>query len=291
MKSNKYKFSILTPTYNRGNLLYRLYNSLNKQGFVNFEWIIVDDGSTDNTEKIVEDIKNRSTFDIVYVKKENGGKPSAHNEGVKVANSELTIICDDDDFFVPDALIKINDIWDKYKNNNIGGVIAHRGISENTILGRYFPNVRYAGINEIFHGEYYDTVQMYRTDLLKINLFPITTGEKFVPEVWLWNKLDRDYKLILMDDVVEICIYRSDGLTKTNSQNMWNNPIGYSYYFKQQYEESVGVNKIKYYAAYAGLRKYNGYSYEKASFCIELASKPIQWFIGFKLRCYRRGLW
>lgn len=288
MKSNKYKFTILTPTYNRGKLLYRLYDSLNNQGFVNFEWIIVDDGSTDNTEKIVEDIKNRSTFDIVYVKKENGGKPSAHNEGVKVANSELTIICDDDDFFVSDALFKINCVWEQYKNENIGGVIAHRGLNENKIIGRDFPNVTYAGIEEIFHNEYFDTVQIYRTDLLKNNLFPITDGEKFIPEIWLWKELDRLCNLIVLNEIIEICVYRDDGLTKTNSQNMWNNPIGYSYYFKQRYEECSGVDKVKYYAAYAGLRKYKGYSYEKASIYIDLLSRPIQWGIAFRLGQYEK---
>lgn len=280
----QYSFSILTPTYNRANLLYRLAESLYCQDYNDFEWIIVDDGSTDDTEKVVKELIKKYSFKINYIKKENGGKPSAHNEGVKNADSELTIICDDDDYFVLGKLKDIANIWNKYKREEVGGIIAHRGYNEKEIIGRRFPDGIYADIKKIFKTSYYDTVQIYKTDLLKRNLFPITPGEKFVPEVWLWNTLDKNYKLILMNDVVEICNYRNDGLTKTNSQTMWNNPIGYSYYFKQCYDECVGLSRIKYYAAYAKLREYKGYPYEKAPLLIDWFSRPIQWFIGYKLK-------
>ena len=123
--------TIFTPTYNRGNLLSRLYQSLCKQTYKEFEWVIVDDGSTDNTASIVELIQkkhSRSDFPIHYYKKENGGKHTAINIGVKKAQGELFFIADSDDILPPNALQIIADVWGQTKNDNsIGGICGFDG--------------------------------------------------------------------------------------------------------------------------------------------------------------------
>lgn len=284
------KITVLTPTYNRGQLLYTLYNSLLKQEYTNFEWVIVNDGSTDNTEEIVEKIKSEEKIDIKYIKKNNGGKPSAHNAGIVKAESDITIICDDDDYLQENALNNIVDYWNKYSNDRIGGLIGYRGDKYgNPLKNRRFPEMRVGSLSDIFpNNDFFDTTQIYRTALLKKYLFPITAGEKFVPEVWLWKLLDKKYQLIFVHKVLEICEYREDGLTQTGGQNMWNNPMGYSYYFEQRYMEERRLKKIKYYGVYKALRKIKHENYNRIDLCTNIFAVPFIIYVSCKYYYKRR---
>lgn len=272
------KISVLTPTYNRAKLLFRLYNSLQTQKYQNFEWVIVDDGSVDDTEQVVQSLIAQNEIQIKYYKKQNGGKPAAHNCGVTLLESDLTVICDDDDYLTANALQKINDYWEQYQNNSVGGMIAYKGKTENeTLTNKKFSTQKTtAHIMEVFKDGIFDTTQIYRTEILKKNLFPITQGEKFVPEIWLWKKIDREYSLIVMPEILEICEYLEAGLTKSASQNVWNNPTGYAYYFFQEYELTKGFRKIKNYGVYWGLVKISKkVSLQKAPIWIGILSIPV----------------
>ncbi len=121
------KISVLTPSYNRADKLKVLYQSLCNQTYTNFEWILIADGSTDETDDVVKSFIEEKKISIKYKWKQNGGKPSAHNEGILLADSELTIICDDDDYFVDKALSTVCQYWKKYKNKKTGGLIAYKG--------------------------------------------------------------------------------------------------------------------------------------------------------------------
>ena len=107
--------TVLTPTYNRGELLKKLYNSLCKQKCKDFEWLIVDDGSIDDTYACVEQIKKIADFPISYYKKENGGKHTALNYAYQFIKNPLTFIVDSDDFLTPDAISCIEEVYKKYK--------------------------------------------------------------------------------------------------------------------------------------------------------------------------------
>ena len=107
------KISVLTPSYNRADKLKVLYQSLCNQNYINFEWIIIADGSTDETDAVVKGFIEEKKLQIKYKWKKKGGKPSAHNEGVLLADSELIVICDDDDYFTNGALSTINKYWEK----------------------------------------------------------------------------------------------------------------------------------------------------------------------------------
>lgn len=272
------KISVLTPTYNRAKLLQRLYESLTIQKYSNFEWIVVDDGSIDETQQVVEELKKQAAFPIKYVKQKNHGKPSAHNAGVGLAESDLTVICDDDDYLTPCALQIIADSWTRNQSSEIGGMIAYKGESESTTLrGKEFHvKVQTTHLDEIFSEGIFDTTQIYRTELLKKNLFPLTEGEKFVLEIWLWKKLDRKYTLFVLPEILEVCEYLDTGLTKNGSQNLWNNPTGYAYYFFQEYELSNGWKKVKNYGVYTGLLKFSKkIQIEKAPLWVSVLSWPI----------------
>ena len=101
--------TVFTPTYNRAYIIKNLFNSLKNQTFQNFEWIIVDDGSTDNTEEVVKEWLNESLFfKIKYHKQKNGGKHTAINKGLELASGDVFFIIDSDDYITNDALFKIN---------------------------------------------------------------------------------------------------------------------------------------------------------------------------------------
>ena len=109
--------TIITPTYNRAELLKNLYQSLEQQNNKDFEWLIVDDGSTDCTQEVVEKIANKASFHIDYIWKENGGKHTALNVGIRTIHTELTMIVDSDDRLLPNAVDDICKTHRKYSNN------------------------------------------------------------------------------------------------------------------------------------------------------------------------------
>ena len=114
--------SIITPTYNRGHLLQRCYDSLSAQTRKDFEWIIVDDGSTDNTEEIVSSFD--SDYDIVYIKKENGGKHTALNTSHPYVHGKYVMILDSDDYLIPEAVEKIVKGWIDFEENEAIGIVT-----------------------------------------------------------------------------------------------------------------------------------------------------------------------
>lgn len=109
--------TIFTPTYNRASYLNILFESLQRQTNKNFEWILIDDGSTDDTEKVAEEIKKQANFPFYYFKKENGGKHTAINYGTKYANGEMFFIVDGDDYLGNNAIQMINDYYPEIKDN------------------------------------------------------------------------------------------------------------------------------------------------------------------------------
>lgn len=110
-------------------------------------------------------------------------------------------------------------------------------------------------------------------------MFPIEPTEKFVPEIWCWREINKNYKLIVIPEILEIARYLPDGLTLSGKQNMWNNPIGYSYYFKQKSELSKGWKKIKYFGVYRGLRWTKHYSVDDNNSINSILSFPISFYV------------
>ena len=225
--------TVFTPTYNRGNLLNRLYQSLCKQIYKEFEWVIVDDGSRDNTASIVELIQKkhlRNEFPIRYFNKDNGGKHTAINLGVKKAQGELFFIADSDDFLPADSLLIVHEEWDKIKHDDsflgLSGVDAD---AKGNIIGSGLPK-EYIDCHAWEISTVYkvtgDLKEVFRTEVLRQFPFPEIKGERFCPEVLVWFRMARHYKMRFLNRIIYIADYQPNGITSAISRLRMNSPIG-----------------------------------------------------------------
>lgn len=222
--------TIVTPTYNRGEKLKNLYESLKRQINKNFTWLIVDDGSKDNTKQCVEEIKRDSNFDIIYIYKENGGKHTAINVAMKQVDSELTMIVDSDDLLTADATETIFQDWLKYGDQpKLGGLIYLRGYSSMDVIGDKWPYDEMYG-NMITHicnkGIKGDKAEVFQSQLLKNTPFPEFPGENFLSENIVWLTISRSADVMMRNKVIYITEYLEDGLTKSGRKKQVCNPIG-----------------------------------------------------------------
>ena len=230
-------FTVFTPTFNRAHTLPQLYQSLKKQKMMDFEWLIVDDGSTDNTEQLVDSwIQEGTEFPIRYYKKENGGKPRAINYGIKYAMGVFFFMVDSDDFLLPEALSKMNQ-WCKEieEDPTYIGVGAARGFPDGSYIKGVAPKVNekgYVDATNLQRAEYNldaDMCEAYKTDVFKKYPMPEWPNEKFAPEQIALNEIALDgYYLRWHSDIIYQCDYLEDGLTKGSQLLEKNNPMGYA---------------------------------------------------------------
>jgi glycosyltransferase involved in cell wall biosynthesis len=232
--------TIFTPTYNRKVLIERLYQSLLQQTQKNFEWVVVDDGSTDNTEKYFSDLLiKQQPFPIRYIKQENGGKHRAINNGVRKASGELFFIVDSDDCLTEYAIYKINQ-WvatldDSHKWAGISGL---KGYSKESVVGQH-SEATYVDAKNCERRKYNlsgDKAEVYFTEILKQYPFPEIPGENFISEEIVWNSIARDgYYIRWFNEIIYICDYLEGGLTKDNVKDK-KNPLGRLLWAKGQLE-------------------------------------------------------
>ena len=232
--------TIFTPTYNRKVLIERLYQSLLQQTQKNFEWVVVDDGSTDNTEKYFSDLLiKQQPFPIRYIKQENGGKHRAINNGVRNAAGELFFIVDSDDYLTENAIEKINQ-WVATLDNSHkwAGISGLKGFSKDSIVGQHsvFSYIDAKNSERRKCNLLGDKAEVYFTDVLKQHPFPEIPGEKFISEEIIWNAIARDdYYLRWFNEIIYICDYLEGGLTKDNAKDK-KNPQGRLLWAKGQLE-------------------------------------------------------
>lgn len=235
------QITIFTPTYNRRDLIEHLYQSLLLQTQKCFEWVVVDDGSTDNTDSFFSELQaTEQPFSIRYVKQQNGGKHRAINKGVSIAKGELFFIVDSDDTLLPQAVEKIRQ-WDATLDNSHkwAGFSGLKGFSTNKVVGQCNQSLNYVDAKnnerEKFHLEG-DKAEVYFTEVLRKYPFPEIPGEKFISEEIVWNAIARDgYYLRWFNEIIYICDYLDGGLTKDNSKER-NNPEGCLLWAKGQLE-------------------------------------------------------
>lgn len=221
--------SIVTPAFNRGNLLRRCFESLKKQTSNDFEWIVVDDGSVDDTESIVQSIKDTSNFPVIYVKKENGGKHTALNASHPYVHGKYVLILDSDDYLTNDAVETVLHHWNIYESkSDIGIVTFLKGYSVSE------PNCYAKDENVPVDILRYkricikssDCCEVIRTELFKKYPFPVFEGERFISEGTLWNRVATTHKCVYINQVIYICEYLEGGLTKSGRAMRIKNPYG-----------------------------------------------------------------
>lgn len=231
--------SIITPTYNREKELKRVYDSLIKQTSNDFEWLVVDDGSTDNTKDLIAKYKKEKKIDIRYVYKVNGGKPSAYNQGVEEAKGELLICLDSDDIITSDAIKTINEDYKKIRNKeNIAGIVYNCSyINDNKIIGTSLPNNIIDTYYNIYekHQVKGDKAQVIKTKVAREFPFPIIENEKFVPEALINNRISKQYNFLYKNKTIKAVEYLSNGYTANYFNLVKRNPKSNALYFKELY--------------------------------------------------------
>lgn len=204
--------TVFTPTYNRVHTLPQLYDSLKNQSFQDFEWLIVDDGSTDGTHYLVDEWLKEGCLNIRYEYKLNGGKHRAINLGVSLAKGGWFFIVDSDDTITYNALEVANKwIMSVETNERLAGVSGLRRIN-----GK-IPKVDFDYIDDtpmnIKKIIRVDKSEIFKISVLKKYPFPDIPGEKFCAESLIWNRIGLKYKLRYFNEVIYNCEYLQDGLT------------------------------------------------------------------------------
>lgn len=225
--------TVFTPTYNRAYTLGDLYHSLLLQTNFHFEWLIIDDGSTDNTEEIVESfLKTENPFPIRYYKKANGGKHTAINKGTQLANGYLFFIVDSDDRLTPNAIEKLfsweQSIEDKSK---FAGVSGNKGDFEGNLLGTTFPgySIDATNLERQEKNILGDKAEAYYTQVLRDFPFPVISGESFMTESVVWDRIGAaGLKIRWVNEVIYLAEHRADGLIAQGDMRYANNPKGYA---------------------------------------------------------------
>lgn len=223
--------TVLTSTYNRGRLLKKLYQSLCEQECKDFEWLVVDDGSTDDTSKYFKELVRTADFPISYHKKENGGKHTALNYAYQYIKTPLIFIVDSDDYLTSDAISTINSIYIKYKGEtdlcgfsflrekSKGGYLSTSGVPIDGMKESYVE----CRINRSIGG---DMAEVWYTHCLKEYPFPEFQGEKFLGEDIVWIRMSRQYKMRFFNKAIYVSDYLEDGLTNNRREHNIKSPNG-----------------------------------------------------------------
>lgn len=248
--SLKHDLCIFTPTYNRAYCLSDLFESLCRQTSQTFSWLIVDDGSTDNTRDLISSLKSRSPFHITYLYQENGGKQRAFNNGVKHCNSELFMCVDSDDTIPEDMVETVLARWNEVCHDQmIAGIIGMCGKDATTPLCSAFPdNLQRTTMWDMYYKYRHkgDTALAYRTAILAKYPFEVAPDEKFIAETFVFHQIDQQYQLAIVPKVLIIARYRPDGYTANVRKITRENPIGYTK-LKRMYIEYADSWRLRYY--------------------------------------------
>lgn len=240
--------TVCTPTYNRAYCLSDLYQSLKVQTNKNFEWIIVDDGSCDNTKGIVSDwVEHEKNFDIRYIYKENGGKHTAVNRGVQHAQGECLIIVDSDDILAPNAIEDILTAFAELPQEGFAGVGFNKLFLDGSLVGTTFSgdSVDATSLERPRYNIGGDKAEVFYTEILKKYPFPVFEGERFLTEAIVWNRIAAaGYKLRWYNKGIYLCQYREDGLSM-NASGL-NSFEGYTLAVKEllSYNQAILKEKI-----------------------------------------------
>jgi len=290
MSSQEFTYTVFTPTYNRARLLPVLYRSLCAQTFRDFEWVIVDDGSDDDTAAVVKGFEATANFPITYVVQEHGGKHKAINLGVRLARGKFFGIADSDDYYTADALELCTKRYAEipnHKKDQFAGMTGLCATPAGELVGSKFPN-------DVFDSDPVDLVAcrvdgdkagFLRTDIMGQFPFPEDLGSGFVPESLVWNRIALQYSTRFFNEVVMISDYQPDGLSARSVQLRMRTPLA----ARQYYLEFVAIKRLipiditlRYYSNYVRYSLHGDVSFKKQfasvpSKSLYVASLPLGW--------------
>lgn len=232
------KLSIVTPTYNREKLLQRLYESIliNLKYGLEVEWLIMNDGSTDNTEELVKSFIKENKIEIKYYSQENKGKMVAINNLISYVTGDLIIECDSDDYFKQNAFLIIKETAHELKENIYA--ISYLKYDQNECnIGHLFQKEETTMFDLYFkQGETGEKALVYNAKIRKQYKYELEQNEKFITEARMYHKMDLSYKIKCINKPIMICEYQKDGYSKNILEVFKKNPYGYYNYFKEMFE-------------------------------------------------------
>ncbi len=222
--------TIYTPTYNRAHLLHRVYKSLCRQTNKDFIWLIVDDGSTDNTKEIVDDWIAAGILTIRYLFKENGGVHTARDLAYRICDTELIVSCDSDDWLTDDAVENWLSCWKQRNSDDYIGIISVAIDPDGNRISSVFPDVSALSYQDFTYK--YKCIKekqtLLRTDIIaSLPPSPVFPGERLVGEGYKWIQLPIDRKFILLNKPTRVYEQQRDGYVMGSAISRFNNPNGF----------------------------------------------------------------
>lgn len=253
--------TVFTPTYNRKEELKRLYKSLLEQEYKDFEWVIVDDGSTDDTEELVKEFISENLIKINYFKQKNQGKSLAHNKGVELAKGDYFVGIDSDCFFTPDALTIVSEYVEKIKDRKDICGLGFLNYKMNTteFIGTKFPEDDFEETYYNIYNKYNitgDKELTFKTNIIREFPFPKIENEKFVPESLIFNRISKKYKFLFVNKAIINVDYSDEGYSNNYFELMKKNPRANMLYYKELYEFNKSLYNVAAYNMYAMYSKY-----------------------------------
>lgn len=229
--------TIFTPAYNRAHTLGRTYESLIRQNCNDFVWLIIDDGSKDNTRELVESWMKENRIEIRYIYQENQGMHGAHNTAYRNIDTELNTCIDSDDYMPDNAVEIIVNFWKEHGSEKYAGIIGLDSTENGGIIGTSFPeDMKETTLNGFYaKGGRGDKKLVYRTDIIKqYPEYPIFEGEKYVGLAYKYMLIDQDYQLLTINKPLVIVEYQQDGSSVNMYRQYWNNPNGFAFFRKTE---------------------------------------------------------
>lgn len=279
--------TIFTPAYNRAHTLPRTYESLLSQDCKDFIWLVVDDGSQDNTAELVRQWQAQDNgFEIQYIYKENGGMHTAHNTAYENIHTELNTCIDSDDRLASGAVSKIKAAWEQMRDRGYAGLIALDSDFEGHIIGKGFPD----NLKETTLGGYYaqggsgDKKLIYRTDIItSVPPYPVFEGEKYVGLVYKYTLIDQTYKLGVLNDVICEVEYQADGSSGTMWKQYLKNPKGFAFLRKTAMTYPVSMKRLVidcvHYCSSSQIAKNHAYVRESPRKLLTVLCTPLGWIL------------
>ncbi len=229
--------TVFTPAFNRAHTIMRTYESLCRQTCKDFIWLVVDDGSSDNTRELVESWMAEGNIPIRYIHQQNQGMHGAHNTAYRNIDTPLNTCIDSDDFMPDDAVEKILDCWHKQGSDKYAGLIGLDVTQDGKVIGTSFPEGMKTTTLQGFYeaGGRGDKKMVYRTDVIKrYPEYPLFEGERYVGLAYKYMLIDQDYQLLTLNEPLVIVEYQQDGSSFSMYKQYWNNPRGFAFFRKAE---------------------------------------------------------
>ena len=226
--------TVFTPAYNRADLLTRCYESMCKQTNKNFIWMIVDDGSTDNTREISESwVKNTKDFQVIYIYKENGGLHTAYNTAIANIDTELCVCIDSDDFMPNNAVGMILDFWEKNGSDKYAGIVGLDFDMDGNVIGDMLPDIKSVNLIGLFTGKY-NIVNGDRTNVVRTELYKkyapmkVFKGEKNFNPHYMHLQISEEYDFLVLNENLRFVDYQETGMTNSMLKQYRSSPNSFA---------------------------------------------------------------